>query len=240
MLNTDVNLKRLIKDLKNFIRYKQNHKNSKIPGINLLFYGIPGTGKTEFAKYLSKKLNKEIFIYGASDLMDMYVGGTEKNINMAFKKAESEDGILLIDEADSFFTERRNAIRSWEVSMTNEFLTQLENHSTIFIACTNILESLDNASIRRFHWKIKFYPLTNEGKIRIYKMYFKLDGNRFSEKDRRRLLKIDPITAGDIRAVWQRLMYVGGSNIDHNRIIDEIEREVKIKMMKTPKRIGLI
>ena len=240
VLNTDVDLDTLIKDLKSFVCYKHSHSDSKIAGINLLFYGLPGTGKTEFAKHMSKKLNKELILYRASDLIDKYVGETEKNISFAFKRAESEDAILLIDEADSFFTERRNAFRSWEVSRTNEFLTQLENHSTIFIACTNILENFDSASLRRFHWKIKFYPLTDEGKIKIYKLYFTIRGKKFTEKYRKRLIRIDPITAGDIRAVWQRLIYLGNKNIDHEKIIEEIEKEVEIKRINKPKKIGLI
>jgi len=240
IINANLDLRALIKDLKQFIHYKHSHRNSKIAGINLLFYGPPGTGKTEFAKYLSIKLNKELIPFRASDLMNLYVGETEKNISRAFKKAEAKDAILLIDEADSYFTERRNAVRSWEVSRTNEFLTQLENHSIIFIGCTNLIETFDSASIRRFHWKINFRPLTKEGKIKLYKKYFKLDGKKLTEKHKNRLIRIDPITPGDMKAVWQRTMYLHGKTLGHDFIIREIEKEIGIKKMKEPKKIGLL
>ena len=70
--------------------------------LNILLYGAPGTGKTEFVRYLARKLNRNLVIKRASDLLGMYVGQTEANIKAAFEEAEESKSILFFDEADSF------------------------------------------------------------------------------------------------------------------------------------------
>ena len=92
----------------------------------------------------------------ASDLLDMYVGQTEKSIAAMFDDARQRDAVLVLDEADSFLRDRRGAHRSWEVTQVNELLTQMEAFDGIFICTTNLMESLDAASLRRFPWKILF------------------------------------------------------------------------------------
>jgi SpoVK/Ycf46/Vps4 family AAA+-type ATPase len=91
-----------------------------------------------------------------SELMSMYVGGTEKNIAHAFKRATDDKALLLIDEVDSFLQDRTGAQRSWEQTQVNEMLTQMENFEGVFIASTNLIDSLDAAAMRRFDAKILF------------------------------------------------------------------------------------
>ncbi|MDF7800025.1 AAA family ATPase [Pontiellaceae bacterium B1224] len=165
-LNTDFDPTQLIKGLSNW----QNSKSEY--GINLLFWGWPGTGKTEFAKYMAEQLGKELLVKRMSDLQSMYVGQTEKLIAAAFREAEENDAVLFLDEADSLFINRHTAHRSWEASQTNEVLTQMENFKGILICCTNLLEHLDEAAMRRFAFKVKFLPLTNDGKVLLYRKYF--------------------------------------------------------------------
>lgn len=88
--------------------------------------------------------------------MSMYMGGSEKNIARAFREAEQEGALLLIDEVDSFLQDRRGAQRSWEVSMVNEMLTRMEAYSGVFIASTNLMDDLDQAALHRFDLKVKF------------------------------------------------------------------------------------
>ncbi|WP_051789424.1 AAA family ATPase [Endozoicomonas montiporae] len=70
----------------------------------LCIYGPSGTGKTAYARWLAEQLNKPLVICRASDLLGKYVGESEKNVAHAFKKAVDEDGVLLLDEVDSFLT----------------------------------------------------------------------------------------------------------------------------------------
>ncbi|MBW6608203.1 ATP-binding protein, partial [Salmonella enterica subsp. enterica serovar Weltevreden] len=74
----------------------------------------------------------------------------------AFRKAQNDGAVLLIDEVDSFLQDRRGAQHNWEVSEVNEMLTQMESFSGVFVASTNLMEGLDQAALRRFDLKVKF------------------------------------------------------------------------------------
>ncbi|MGB4857863.1 MAG: ATP-binding protein [Dokdonella sp.] len=128
----------------------------------LCVYGVPGTGKTAFAHHLGRVLDRPVLAKRGSDLLDMYVGQTEKKIRNAFAEARDDGAILVIDEADGFLRDRSGAIRSWEVTQVNELLTQMEAFDGIFVASTNLIDTLDDASLRRFDFKIRFDALTRE------------------------------------------------------------------------------
>ncbi|MGV8960122.1 MAG: AAA family ATPase [Stenotrophomonas sp.] len=128
----------------------------------LCLYGPPGTGKTAYGRWLARQLDMPLLVKRASDLMSPYVGESEQNIAAAFLQAEQTDALLLIDEVDSFLQDRRNAQRSWEVSLVNEMLTRMESFPGVFIASTNLLDNLDQAALRRFDLKAKFDFLRQE------------------------------------------------------------------------------
>ena len=121
----------------------------------LCLYGPPGTGKTAYGRWLAQQLDVPLLVKRASDLMSAYVGENEKNIARAFRDAERDGALLLIDEVDSFLQDRRGAQRGWEVSLVNEMLTQTESFSGVFIASTNLMGGLDQAALRRFDLKVK-------------------------------------------------------------------------------------
>ena len=122
----------------------------------LCLYGPPGTGKTAYARWLAQQLSMPLMVKRASDLLSMWVGKAEKNIAAAFRSAERDGAILLIDEVDSFLQDRQGAQRSWEVTQVNEMLTQMEAFPGIFIASTNLMDGLDQAALRRFDLKVRF------------------------------------------------------------------------------------
>lgn len=122
----------------------------------LCLFGPPGTGKTAYGRWLAEQLDAPLLVQRASDLLSKWVGGTEKNIRNAFREAEQEGAVLLIDEVDSFLQDRRGAQRSWEVTEVNEMLTQMESFAGVFIASTNLMDGLDQAALRRFDIKIRF------------------------------------------------------------------------------------
>src|SRR3546814_10592706 len=66
-----------------------------------------------------------------SDLQSPWLGEMERNLAKAFSQAQREGAVLQIDEVDAYLRDRRNAERSWEVSQTTEFLTQLESFDGI-------------------------------------------------------------------------------------------------------------
>jgi SpoVK/Ycf46/Vps4 family AAA+-type ATPase len=144
LVHTDVDLAPLLQSLR-------EHGSGRI-----CFYGPPGTGKTAYGNYLARELGRPLMVRRASDLLNMYVGGTEKNLARMFQEARQDGAVLLLDEADSFLQARGRAERSWEVTQVNEMLTQMEDFPGIFIASTNLMDRLDEAALRRFDLKVRF------------------------------------------------------------------------------------
>lgn len=134
----------------------------------ILLYGPPGTGKTAYAHWLTERLGLPLLVKRASDLLSMYVGQVEKNMAGAFEEAEREGAVLLLDEVDSFLHDRSNSTASWEVTMVNEMLTQMESFPRILIASTNLAPNLDRASLRRFDLKIAFQYLKPEQSLQVF------------------------------------------------------------------------
>lgn len=146
-------------------------KSSKNCGIRLLAYGSAGSGKSEFAKRLAKECDKKLLSYKMSDLLSMWLGGSEKNIAQAFKKAKQKEAILHIDEIDSIGYNREGTTHTWERTLVNELLTQMENYDGVFIATSNHLDCLDRAILRRFDSKIEFRPLSPQNLKKAFRMY---------------------------------------------------------------------
>lgn len=151
------------------IKLAQGIKNATSARLCLL--GKPGTGKTAYVHWVAQELDKPIIIKKASDLLGMYVGQTEQRIAQAFVQAEEEDAVLLIDEVDSVLQDRRTARASWEVTMVNEMLKQMEAFEGIFFASTNLMENLDQAALRRFDLKLRFNYLTPTQSTSLLKRY---------------------------------------------------------------------
>ncbi len=122
----------------------------------LCLYGPPGTGKSAFAQWLAEGLDRPLMIRRVSDLIGPYVGESERNLAEAFHQARQSAAVFLLDEVDSFLHDRRQAQRSWEVTLVNEMLTQVEAFDGVFIAATNLMDNLDPAALRRFDLKLYF------------------------------------------------------------------------------------
>lgn len=129
---------------------------------SLCLQGPPGTGKSAYVRYLAERLGLEVVQKRASDLVSMWVGGTEKMIARAFAEARDAGAFLVFDEADSLLADRRFANRNWEVSQVNEMLTWMESHPLPFACTTNFADRLDPATLRRFVFKVELDYLTPE------------------------------------------------------------------------------
>ena len=127
---------------------------------SLLLSGPSGTGKTAFARHLADRLGIELAVRRASSLLGSFVGESERNIAHAFAFAARRGAMLLIDEADSFLYNREGARQSWEVTLVNEMLCQLEQLETPFVATTNLVDRLDPATQRRFTLRVGFAAMT--------------------------------------------------------------------------------
>jgi SpoVK/Ycf46/Vps4 family AAA+-type ATPase len=209
------------------------------PRMNILLSGPPGTGKTEFVKFLGSKMNSKVLVKMGSDLLDMYVGGTEQKIKAAFREAESENTILFIDEVDGILRSRQMANRSWEVTQVNELLYQMENFKGVLICATNFRKNLDPATIRRFTFKLEFDYLDNSGKEIFYKkMLKKVNKKPLNKSELLRLHSIQPLAPGDFRTVRQGYYYLEKSNIPHSELLTSLELECSSKQEIQSRSIG--
>lgn len=168
----------------------------------LCLYGPPGTGKTAYGRWLAEQLGVPLIVKRASDLMSKWVGENEKNIAHAFKQAEQDGALLLLDEVDSFLQDRRGAQRGWEVSLVNEMLTQMESFPGVFIASTNLMEGLDQAALRRFDLKVKFDFLKPEqARELLYRYCVRLSISTPQPEQLTRLMQMQKLTPGDFATV---------------------------------------
>ncbi|MFW6357321.1 MAG: AAA family ATPase [bacterium] len=146
LASTDQNLQELTDDVCRSGRFD----------FSLLLSGPPGCGKSLYARDLAEKLGLEVLQKRASDLFSKWVGESEQQIAAAFEEAIQERAMLIFDEADSLLQNRQNATHSWEVTRVNEMLTWMESHPLPFVCTTNLCQTLDPASMRRFIFKVKF------------------------------------------------------------------------------------
>jgi SpoVK/Ycf46/Vps4 family AAA+-type ATPase len=195
----------------------------------LCFYGAPGTGKTALAEHIAGALDKPLIIKQASDLMSKYVGETEQHMAAMFKEAEDEKAVLLLDEADSFLRDRRGAQRTYEVTEVNEMLQGMERHNGIFICTTNLLDSIDQAALRRFTFKIKFMPLTAaQREVMFVTEALAGDASKLADEMRARLAKLTQICPGDFAAV-KRQIDILDAVFSCDEFMSQLEAEHRIK-----------
>ena len=171
-----------------------------------------------------------------SDLLSMWVGGTEQNIKQAFAEAEAEHAILFLDELDGLVQSRTTARNRWEVTQVNELLYQMENFNGVMIGATNFIQNLDQAIMRRFTFKLEFNFLDNEGKELFFERMFHTS---LSEEETRRLEEISSLAPGDFRTVRQSLYYYGGEVTNAMRL-DALERESEAKGISAFRERGKI
>lgn len=238
-LNTDGNLPKIMDTLNEFSDYwTREQENMSIKNMNILLAGPPGTGKTEFAKYVASALKRDLIVKRASDLLSKWVGEAEKNIAEAFREASRNEAVLFIDEADSLLWNRESAVRSWEVTQTNEFLCQMENLRGILICATNRTETFDSAAIRRFNLKVNFDYLGEDGKVAFFERFFRrLLGDRMlSEIELKKLKKIPMLAPGDYKIVWQKNAFRKDILVD--RLLEDLSEESEIKARREGRRVG--
>jgi SpoVK/Ycf46/Vps4 family AAA+-type ATPase len=135
-------------------------------GFTCLFYGAPGTGKTETVLQLARLTGRDILQVNISQIKSCWVGESEKNIKQVFDNYRSKvknsqiTPILLFNEADAIIGERmegaKSAVNKMENSIQNIILQEMESLDGILIATTNLTQNLDPAFGRRFLYKIRF------------------------------------------------------------------------------------
>jgi hypothetical protein len=128
-------------------------------GIAALFSGGPGTGKTLSASVVAGELGLDLFQVNLSQVVDKYIGETEKNLERIFDQAESMNVVLLFDEADALFGKRSEVKDAHDRYANQEvayLLQRLEQFDGIVLLSTNLRGNLDSAFTRRLQFLIHF------------------------------------------------------------------------------------
>lgn len=197
--------------------------------VSLCLSGPPGTGKSATVRYLAERMGLVVEQKRASDLMSKWVGETEQLIARAFKEAREEKLFLVFDEADSLLSSRKNARTSWEVSQVNEMLTWMESHPLPFACTTNFSDHLDEATLRRFDFKIELDYMTADQARVAFNRFFKLDPPA-------ELNKLTGLTPGDFAVVRRRAEILG--ELDNaSALVNLLREECDFKPTST-KQIG--
>lgn len=172
----------------------------------VLLSGPPGTGKTAFGHWLARTLDRPLLLKRVADLQSPYLGEMEQRLAQAFRDAAREEAVLQIDEVDSFLRDRRGARQSWEVTQVNEFLTRLERYSGVFVATTNLMDTLDTASLRRFDLHVRIGPLRASQALEMLQRWAavaELGDGSLAEAERR-LRRMNGVTPGDFARLARR------------------------------------
>jgi hypothetical protein len=128
-------------------------------GISALFAGPSGTGKTMAAEVLAAKLGLPMFRVDLSQVVNKYIGETEKNLRRLFDSVEESDALLFFDEADSLFGQRmqvRNAHDRYANLEVSYLLQRMERFRGVAILATNRRKDLDEAFLRRLRFVLEF------------------------------------------------------------------------------------
>lgn len=228
-----------LQEMYNYIKYKYmvyfqwgfDRKFSLGKGLNALFAGSSGTGKTMAAEIIAYQLKMDLYKIDLSAVVSKYIGETEKNLNKIFKEAETANGILLFDEADALFGKRsevRDAHDRYANIETNYLLQKMEEHEGIAILTTNFRKNIDDAFTRRFHFVVDFPFPDQEYRMKIWQQIFPAQTPTDSSIDFAFLAKKFKITGGNIKNIALHTAFLAAADkctLGMEHIIMAIKRE---------------
>ncbi|NQE45389.1 VCP-like ATPase [ANME-1 cluster archaeon GoMg2] len=172
--------KEQLEEVKNYIKNKGvvyhdwgfDDKLSLGKGLNILFSGTSGTGKTRAAEVIASELGLDLYKIDLSMVVSKYIGETEKNLNRIFKEAEQSNAILFFDEADALFGKRSEVRDSHDRYANIEIsylLQKMEENEGIVIMATNLSQNIDDAFMRRMHFNVEFPFPEEEYRYKIWR-----------------------------------------------------------------------
>ena len=144
-------------------------------GVNALFAGPSGTGKTMGTEILANELGMDLYKIDLSGVISKYIGETEKNLDRIFSAAEETSAILFFDEADALFGKRSEVRDSHDRYANIEIsylLQKMEEYEGLAILATNLRQNMDDAFLRRLQFVVEF-PFPDEfHRKRIWQVLF--------------------------------------------------------------------
>jgi SpoVK/Ycf46/Vps4 family AAA+-type ATPase len=201
-------------------------------GINALFAGESGTGKTMAAEVIANELKLDLYRIDLSAVVNKYIGETEKNLRKLFDAAEDSGAILFFDEADALFGKRSEVKDSHDRYANievNYLLQRMESYRGLAILATNQKNYLDKAFVRRLRFIVNFpFPGIKE-RIKIWKKVFPPETELDKKLDFSRLAKHN-LTGGSIHNIALNAAFLAareGSAVTMQLLLDAARMEFK-------------
>jgi hypothetical protein len=172
-------------------------------GVTALFTGPPGTGKSLAAGIVAAELGLPLFRIDLSAIVSKWIGETEKNLDRVFQAAESDNGVLLFDEAEALFGKRSEVRDSHDRYANIEvsyLLQKMEHHEGVAILATNMRQMMDQAFLRRLSFTITFPVPEGPERVRIWKTLWPVELPRADDVDLQQLA-VFKMTGGNVRNV---------------------------------------
>ncbi|WP_017303711.1 ATP-binding protein [Spirulina subsalsa] len=206
-------------------------KQSLGRGLNVMFSGPSGTGKTMAAEVIAQELQFDLYKIDLSQVVNKYIGETEKNLNKIFEAATHANVILLFDEADALFGKRSNVkdahdrYANLEVSY---LLQKMEEYEGLAILTTNLCNNMDEAFTRRLQFIIDFSLPNEKQRYEIWQKAFPAKTPCHGDLGFSFLAHNFELTGGNIRNIALKSAFLAaseGRQVERVHIIQGVRRE---------------
>jgi SpoVK/Ycf46/Vps4 family AAA+-type ATPase len=210
-------------------------------GLNALFYGPSGTGKTMSAGIVARELGLDLYKIDLSVIVSKYIGETEKHLSQIFREARSSNAILFFDEADAIFGKRsevKDAHDRYANIEVSYLLQKMEDYEGIVILASNFRKNIDEAFTRRIHYFVEFPFPDAQYRERIWRTLVPATAPLAKDVDFAFLGRQFELAGGNIRNVVlaaASLAADGDGAIGMKHFIPAVARELQ-KMGRMPSR----
>lgn len=200
-------------------------------GLNVLFAGESGTGKTMAAEIIATDLGLELYKVDLSTLVSKYIGETEKNLDRIFTAAREANAILFFDEADAIFGKRsevKDAHDRYANIEVGYLLQKMEEYDGVVILATNLKKNIDDAFVRRLHMTIDFPFPEEDDRLRIWRKVFPPEAPLGEDVDLAFLARQFKVSGGNIRNIALLAAFLAaedGGGIGMAHLVRALRRE---------------
>ena len=208
-------------------------KLSRGRGLNALFTGPPGTGKTMAAEVIATELQLDLYQIDLSQVVSKYIGETEKNLHRIFAEAQSSSAILFFDEADALFGKRsevKDAHDRYANIEVGYLLQKMEEYEGIAILATNLRQHLDEAFARRMQFIVEFPFPDEDSRRRIWQVTFPVETPLAVEVDFNLLAREIKLAGGNIKNIGLAAAFYAAGNggmVGISHLAQAVRRELQ-------------